>query len=74
MSLLRVMSAKEVVRKLHRAGFFFTHAKGSHQFFHNMATDCTTSVPIHGGKDIGRNLLRKIIKQAGLSVEEFIKL
>lgn len=29
---------------------------------------------IHGGKSIGRGLLNKIIKQAGLSVKEFIKL
>ena len=71
MSILRVMSAKEVMRKLKRAGFSFTHAKGSHQFFHNLDTNRSTSVPLHGGNDIGRNLLSKIIKQAGLSVEEF---
>ena len=33
-----------------------------------------TSVPMHGGKDIGRGLLTKILKQAGLSVKEFLKL
>ena len=71
MSILRVMSAKEVMRKLQRGGFSFTNTKGSHHFFHNIATNRTTSVPLHGGKDIGRNLLGKIIKQAGLSVEEF---
>ena len=74
MSILPVMSAKEVMRKLQRSGFLFVHAKGSHRFFHNIATNRTTSVPLHGGNDIGRNLLRKIIKQAGLSVEEFNKL
>ncbi len=71
MSVLRVMSAKEVMRKLRRGGFSFTHAKGSHQFLHNVITNCTTSVPLHGGNDIGRNLLRKIIKQTGMSLEEF---
>jgi len=29
---------------------------------------------MHSSKDIDRGLLSKIIKQAGLSVEEFIKL
>jgi predicted RNA binding protein YcfA (HicA-like mRNA interferase family) len=33
-----------------------------------------TSVPMHGGKSIGRGLLMAIIKQAGLSVKEFIEL
>ena len=71
MSILRIMSAKEVMRKLQRGGFSFTHSKGSHQFFHNVITNRTTSVPLHGGNDIGRNLLRKIIKQTGMSVEKF---
>ena len=71
MSILPVVSAKELMRKLRRGGFLFTHAKGSHHFFYNIITNRTTSVPLHGGNDIGRNLLSKIIKQAGLSVEEF---
>jgi predicted RNA binding protein YcfA (HicA-like mRNA interferase family) len=71
MSILPMMSAKEVMRKLRRGGFLFTHAKGSHHFFHNLITNRTTSVPLHTGKDIGRNLLSKIVKQTGLSVEEF---
>lgn len=29
---------------------------------------------MHTGKDIGRGLLTKIIKQAGLTVKEFINL
>lgn len=71
MSILRVMSAREVIRKLQRGGFSFIHTKGSHYFFHNTTTNRTTSVPLHGGNDIGRNLLSKIIKQADLSVKEF---
>jgi len=74
MSIVPILSAKEVMRKLQRGGFKLLHVKGSHHFFHNAVSNCTTSVPLHGGKDIGRNLLRKIIKQAGLSVEEFLEL
>lgn len=74
MSILPILSAREVMRKLNKAGFTFTHAKGSHHFFHNPVTDRSTSVPLHGGDDIGRNLLRKIIKQAGLSIDEFKRL
>lgn len=74
MSIVPILSAKEVMRKLQRGGFEFVQAKGSHHFFHNSETNRTTSVPLHGGKDIGRNLLSKIIKQAGFSVEEFLEL
>ncbi|MBI4132402.1 MAG: type II toxin-antitoxin system HicA family toxin [Candidatus Sungbacteria bacterium] len=62
------------MRKLTRAGFHFLYTKGSHYFFHHPLKNRITSVPLHGGKDIGRNLLRKTIKQAGLTIEEFLKL
>ena len=74
MSILPILTARTVMRKLVRAGFRFLYAKGSHYFFHHPLKDRITSVPLHGGKDIGRDLLRKIIKQAGLSVQEFLKL
>lgn len=57
-----------------RAGFRFLYAKGSHYYFRHPFTKKTTSVPMHGGKDIGRGLLSKILKQAGLSAKEFLKL
>ena len=49
--------------------------KGSHHIMEH-ADDPTrrTVVPVHAGKDIKRGLLRKIIDDAGLTVEEFIAL
>lgn len=74
MSILGILTAKEVIRKLVCAGFRFIYAKGSHYFFHNPISNRMTSVPMHGGKNIGRGLLKKILKQAGIFVKEFIKL
>ncbi|MDP3696922.1 MAG: type II toxin-antitoxin system HicA family toxin [Candidatus Taylorbacteria bacterium] len=74
MSVLPALTAREVIRKLVRAGFRFIYAKGSHYFFHNSISNRITSVPVHSGKNIGRGLLRKILKQAGITVKEFIKL
>lgn len=74
MSILPILTARIVMQKLVRAGFRFVYAKGSHYFFRHPVTKRITSVPIHGGKDIGRNLLSKIIKQARISIKEFIKL
>lgn len=74
MSILPVLAAREVVRRLLRTGFLHVGTKGSHYILKNFKTGRSTSVPLHGGKDIGRNLLGKIIKQAGISVKEFLKL
>ena len=74
MSILPILTARAVIHKLIRAGFRFIYVKGSHYFFQHPITKRITSIAVHGGKDIGRGLLSKIIKQAGLSIKEFIKL
>jgi len=74
MSILPILAARVIIQKLLRVGFRFVYAKGSHYFFQNSITKRITSVPVHGGKSIGRGLLSKIIKQAGLTIKEFIKL
>jgi len=74
MSILPVFAFRAVIAKLIRAGFVHITTKGSHYIFRHPLTGRTTSVPSHGGKDIGRNLLTKILKQAGISVGQFLKL
>ena len=74
MSILPILAARAVIQKLICGGFRFLYAKGSHYFFQHPITKRMTSVPMHGGKDIGRNLLTKILKQAGLTIKEFLKL
>lgn len=74
MSIIPILTARAVIQKLLRGGFRFLYAKGSHYFFQHPITKRMTSVPMHGGKDIGRNLLGKILKQAGLTIKEFLKL
>lgn len=74
MSILPILAARVVIRKLIRAGFRYIGAPGSHQFYRHSVTKRTTSIPVHGGNTIGRGLLKKIIEQAGLSVKEFLDL
>jgi predicted RNA binding protein YcfA (HicA-like mRNA interferase family) len=62
--------AKEIVRALERAGFHFERQKGSHVTLRNPATRRTTVVPMHGG-EFPRWLLKRIIKEAGLTEDEF---
>ena len=69
-----IVTAKELIRALKRAGFSKDRQKGSHLTLINSKTNKTITIPVHTGVDIGKGLLKKIITEAGLTTEEFIKL
>jgi len=74
MGRLAGFSADEVIRKLRRAGFVFDRqAKGSHEIWWNPQTRARTTVP-HHPSDLPEGTLRAILRQARLSVEEFLGL
>ena len=75
MTRLPALTPADVIRKLRRAGFVFDRqAKGSHELWYHPATHRRTVVPNHPGKDLPAGTLRAIIREAGLSVEEFARL
>jgi len=51
-------------------GFRLIRQTGSHAVYHH-SDGRITVVPQHPGKDVATGTLRKIIKAAGISVEEF---
>jgi len=67
------MAAREVLRRFLRSGFVIKSIKGSHYKLFNPITKRKTEIPLHPG-DLGRKLLTKIIKQAGLTIKEFLDL
>ena len=67
---LPALTAKQVVAALKKAGFEEHTQEGSHLVLQNRATKLRTVVPMHSG-DLGRGLLKRIIKQAGLSERKF---
>ena len=69
---LRLCSGAEAVRKFEKATWVTARQKGSHVMLTKPGYEYTLSVPQH--KELGPGLLRKLIKQAGLTVEEFNKL
>ncbi|MGQ9555529.1 MAG: type II toxin-antitoxin system HicA family toxin [Anaerolineae bacterium] len=74
MGRLAGFTATEVIRRLRRAGFVFDRqAKGSHEIWRNPITRARTTVPNHPG-DLPEGTVRAIVRQAGLSVEEFLEL
>ena len=70
---LPLVSWKDIAKVLQKAGFELDHQHGSHLVFRRVQTPHRrVAVPRH--KEIGRGLLRKIIWDAGLTVEEFLDL
>ena len=65
-----MLKPKEAVRALKKAGFEELRQTGSHLAMGNRKTGKITTVPMHSG-DLKRSLLKEIIKQSGLSEEEF---
>ncbi len=66
--------AKEAIRAPKRAGFTPEPQKAtSHVVLRHPLSKRTTTVPIHS-KELPRGLLKKIIKDVGLTEEEFRKL
>ena len=75
MTRLPAFPPADVIRKLRKAGFVFDrHAKGSHEIWYHPMTRRRTVVPNHPGHDLPKGTLRAIIEQAGLTVEQFLRL
>ena len=69
---LKLCSGSEAVQKLQMAGWSAVRQKGSHVMLTKPGFQWTLSVPQH--KELGPGLLRKLLRQADLSVEEFNEL
>ncbi|RMD61293.1 type II toxin-antitoxin system HicA family toxin [Candidatus Parcubacteria bacterium] len=69
---LPVISGRECIKALERAGFYVKRQRGSHVVLRRDNPFGQVVVPDH--KALDRGTLRAIIRQAGLSVREFLEL
>lgn len=73
MTKLPLLAAKEVAKILKKMGFEFIRQEGSHMFLEH-ADGRTTVIPNHGGEEIDRGLLNKIVKHdLQMTREDFFK-
>lgn len=72
MSKIPRISGRECVKALEKAGFFIRRQEGSHIILRRNMPFSQLVVPDH--KELDRGTLRAIIRQSGLSVEEFVNL
>jgi len=66
---LSLCSGSEAVRKFHKAGWSVVRQKGSHVMMTKSGYQWTLSIPQH--KELGPGLLRKLIRQADLTIKSF---
>jgi predicted RNA binding protein YcfA (HicA-like mRNA interferase family) len=68
------MTPRRLIQVLERAGFYVHHVTGSHHILkHPAKPTLRVTIPFHN-RDVKKGTLGSIIKQAGLSKEEFVKL
>lgn len=67
-----ILKARDIMRILHRLGFTAVRQAGSHIFYKH-PDGRTTVVPRHDREDIGKHLLRDILKDVEMNAEEFIR-
>lgn len=72
MTRLPRLKGKELVRTLGRLGFVAVRTRGSHVFLKH-ADGRVTTVPVHSGEVIGPGLLRAILRDVEMTVEELLK-
>ena len=66
------LKSREILRALEHAGFFVHHHTGSHAILrHRTDLSKRVTVPVHQGRDLPRGTLGGILKQAGLTPDEF---
>ena len=73
MSKLPRLNARQIIVVLKKAGFLLARQSGSLMIFKNPAGKRAT-VPYHASKDLHPRLIKSILREANLSVEDLEKL
>ncbi len=73
MTRLPRAKGREIVRALEKSGFAVDRTRGSHVFLKH-ADGRATAVPVHSGETLGPGLLRAILRDVEMSVDELIEL
>jgi len=74
MPKLPVISGAQAVKCFEKAGYQIVRQRGSHVRMHHKSdrTKIPITIPLH--KVLGKGLMRKLLRDAQLSSEEFLKL
>ncbi|MCZ7401323.1 MAG: type II toxin-antitoxin system HicA family toxin [Candidatus Methanoperedens sp.] len=71
---LPVISGKEALKALERAGFVVVRQRGSHVRIKKVTSDSVINITIPLHETLDRGTLKGILRNAGLTAEEFVDL
>ncbi len=74
MSRMPQVTAQELVRFRRSQGFVDDRQAGSHLTLWHEDRGISVTVPVHTGCDVGRGLAVRILKDAGFSVDDYLRL
>ena len=66
-----LISGIEAIKRLKRAGFIATRQKGSHVRLEKYTGEKTIKITVPAHAELKKGTLNRIIKDAGLTLEEF---
>jgi len=69
---LPIVNARTMEKMLLELGFITIRRKGSHVFYRH-PDGRTSTLPHHRGRDLPRSLLYEILREIGMTPEEFIR-
>jgi predicted RNA binding protein YcfA (HicA-like mRNA interferase family) len=69
----RLVPYRRLRKVVEAVGFAWARRDGSHNIFQNQDGRILV-IPDHGSREIGRGLLGKILRQAGLTVDDYHRL
>ncbi len=72
MPKLPSVKPRELIKSFEKLGYIIDRQKGSHVILYQPLTKRRLTIPLHT-KDVPNGTLLAIIKQAGLTKEEFLK-
>ncbi|OPX19538.1 MAG: hypothetical protein BZ151_08635 [Desulfobacca sp. 4484_104] len=73
MSHLGSYSGEQVVKAFSKAGWQVARQRSSHIILTREGYEATLSIPVHKGKIVKRGTLRNLIRDAKMTVEEFLQ-
>jgi predicted RNA binding protein YcfA (HicA-like mRNA interferase family) len=74
MPRLPALRGEEVIRAFNRLGFRVVRVRGSHHIMERPGHPHLLSVPVHPGRTVANGTLRDLIRDAGITVEQFLAL
>ncbi len=72
MSRLRLVPARRMIQFLRSLGFSQIRRRGSHRFYAH-PDGRTATVPDHRGEDLGRGIIRSILRDVDVTPNEFAR-